>query len=217
MELLRRSCWRSCWTRPKSAQEEVLRPFPAQGREPVEELVAASRNGFRLVTSSHSLADRLLQTLSSSLAVLPFLLSLPTPRCAPVEGGPAALWSEGSVAATVPALVAVAAGLGRLLAEARQALAEAQKRAAAAQRRAAAVLVRLCPMLCGLLVSCLLVARSSDLLLFRAPRRRLPREKIPLRLPLPSLGERVGRQERLSHAQRSARECCERGRARRAP
>ena len=209
MGLLRRSCWRSCWTRPKSAQEEVLRPFPVQGREPVEELVAASRNGFRLVSSS--LADRRLQKLLSLLLLMQ--------RRVPVAGMPVAPWSEGSVVlATVLALVVVAAELlGRLLAEARQALAEAQKRAAAAQRRAAAVLVRLCPTLCGLLVSCLLVARSSDLLLFRAPRRRLPREKIPLRLPLPSLGERVGRQERLSHAQRSARECCERGRARRAP
>ena len=209
MGLLRRSCWRNCWTRPKSAQEEVLRPFPAQGREPVEELVAASRTGFRRVSSSQ--ADRRLQKLLSLLLLMQ--------RCVPVAGMPAAPWSEGSVVlATVLALVVVAAELlGRLLAEARQALAEAQKRAAAAQRRAAPALVRLCPMLCGLLASCLLVARSSDLLLFRAPRRRLPRGKIPLRLPLPSLGERVGRQERLSHEQRSARECCERGRAQRAP
>ena len=199
MELLRRSCWRNCWTRPKSAQEEVLRPFPVQGREPVEELVAASRNGFRLVSSSQ--ADRRLQKLLSLLLLMQ--------RCVPVAGMPAAPWSEGSVVlATVLALVVVAAELlGRLLAEARQALAEAQKRAAAAQRRAAAVLVRLC--LRGLLVSCLLVARSSDLLLFRAPRRRLPRVMFPVRLPLTFPGELFGLRKRRAYARRSSEVCRE--------
>ena len=88
MGLLRQSCWRNCWTRPKSAQEEVLRPFPVQdnlqvvGREPVEELAAASRDGLHQVLSSR--ADRRLRTLSL------FQLLLLMPRRVPNPGVPAA-------------------------------------------------------------------------------------------------------------------------------